>query len=70
MKYVFDWKAFGGCLGGLLVLALIPVGGFIIYFLFHAILFVLPAIVAVLIILAIVGGLLYAFKEAFIKKVE
>ena len=70
MKYVFDWKAFGGCLGGLIVLALIPVGGFIIYFLFHAILFVLPAIVAVLIILAIIGGLLYAFKEAFIKKVE
>ena len=70
MKYVFDWQAFGGCLQGLIVLALIPVGGFIIYFLFHAILFILPAIIAILIILAIVGGLIYAFKEAFFKKVE
>ena len=70
MKYVFDWKAFGGCLGTLVVLALIPTAGFIIYFLFHAILFVLPAIAAIAIILAVIGGLIYAFKEAFIKKVE
>ena len=70
MKYVFDWKAFGGRLQGLIVLALIPVGLFIIYFLFHAVLFVLPAIAAIAIILAVIGGLIYAFKEAFIKKVE
>ena len=70
MKYVFDWKALGGCIGGLIVLALIPVGGFIIYFLFHAILFILPAIVAILIILGIIYAIGYAFKEAFIKKVE
>ena len=49
MKYVFDWEAFGGCLGTLIVLALIPVGCFVVYFLFNAILFILPAIVAILI---------------------
>ena len=70
MKYVFDWKAFGGCLGSLAFLALIPAGAFIVYFLFHAVLFILPAIVAVLIILAIIGGAFYIFKEMFFKKVE
>ena len=70
MKYVFDWKAFGGCLGTLVVLALIPTAGFIIYFLFHAILFILPAIAAILIILGIIYAIGYAFKEMFFKKVE
>ena len=70
MKYDFDWQAFGGCLQGLIVLALIPVGGFIIYFLFHAILFILPAIIAILIILGIIYAIGYAFKEMFFKKVE
>ena len=70
MKYVFDWQAFGGCLGALIVLALIPVGGFVIYFLFHAILFVVPAILAILVILDIIYAIGYAFKEMFFKKVE
>ena len=70
MKYVFDWEAFGGCLGTLVVLALIPAGLFAIYFLFHAILFILPAIAAVLIILGIIYAIGYAFKEMFFKKVE
>ena len=70
MKYVFDWKAFGGFLGGLVVLALIPVAGFILYFLFHVLLFILPAMAAGLIILGILYAIVYAFKEAFIKKVE
>ena len=46
MKYVFDWQALGGCLGTLIVLALISVGCFVVYFLFNAILFILPAILA------------------------
>ena len=70
MKYVFDWEAFGGCLGTLIVLALIPVGGFIIYFLFHAVLFILPALLAVIVILGIIYAIGYAFKEMFFKKVE
>lgn len=70
MKYVFDWEAFGGCLGMLVVLALIPIGAFVVYFIFNAILFILPAIVAGAIILAIPVGLFYAFKEMFFKKVE
>ena len=70
MKHVFDWEAFGGCLGMLVVLALIPIGAFVVYFIFNAILFILPAIVAGAIILAIPVGLFYAFKEMFFKKVE
>ncbi|MBE6375777.1 MAG: hypothetical protein E7050_04855 [Lentisphaerae bacterium] len=70
MKYVFDWEAFGGCLGMLVVLALIPIGAFVVYFIFNAILFILPAIVAGAIILAIPVGLFYAFKEMVFKKVE
>ena len=70
MKYVFDWQAFGGCLGMLIVLALIPVGCFVVYFLFNAILFILPAIVAILVILGIIYAIGYAFKEMFFKKVE
>lgn len=70
MKYVFDWQAFGGCLGclGILIGAslIIAVG----YFLIHILLFLLPAIVSIAIILAIPVGLFYAFKEMFFKKVE
>ena len=58
MRTVFDWQAFGGCIGGLIVLAL---GG---------IACILPAIVAGLIILAIPVALWYVFKEMFFKKVE
>lgn len=53
MKYVFDWKAFGGCLGTLIVLALIPVGAFIVYFLVNTLLFLLPAILAIITILPV-----------------
>lgn len=70
MKHVFDWKAFGGCLGTLIVLALIPVGCFVVYFLFNAILFILPAILAIIVILGIIYALGCAFKEMFFKKVE
>ena len=70
MKYVFDREAFDGCLGGLAVLILIPVVAFAGYFLFHLLLFLLPAVVAGLILLAIPVILFYAFKEIFFKKVE
>lgn len=70
MKYVFDWEAFGGCFGTLIVLALIPVGCFVVYFLFNAILFILPALVAILVILGIIYAIGYAIKEMFFKKVE
>ena len=70
MKYVFDWEAFGGCLGTLIVLALIPTGAFIVYFLFHAVLFILPALLAITVILGIIYAIGYAFKEMFFKKVE
>ena len=70
MKYVFDFKAFGGCLGTLIVLALIPVGAFIVYFLVNTLLFLLPVILAIIVILGIIYALGYAFKEMFFKKVE
>ena len=70
MKYVFDWEAFGGCLCILVLLALIPVGAFVVYFLFDAILFIMSAVIAVVVILAIICGLFYAFKAMFFKKVE
>ena len=70
MKYVFDWEAFGGCLGTLIVLALIPVGAFIVYFLVNTLLFLLPVILAIIVILGIIYALGYAFKEMFFKKVE
>ena len=70
MKYVFDWEAFGGCLGTLIVLALIPVAAFIVYFLFHAVLFILPALLSIIVILGIIYAIGYAFKEMFFKKVE
>lgn len=70
MKYVFDFKAFGGCLGTLIVLALIPVGAFIVYFLVNTLLFLLPVILAIIVILGIIYALGCAFKEMFFKKVE
>lgn len=70
MKYVFDWKAFGGCLGTLIVLALIPVGAFIVYFLVNTLLFLLPVILAIIVILGIIYAIGCAFKEMFFKKVE
>lgn len=70
MKYVFDFKAFGGCLGTLIVLALIPVGAFIVYFLVNTLLFLLPVILAIIVILGIIYAIGYAFKEMFFKKVE
>ena len=70
MKYVFAWEAFGGCLCILVLLALIPVGAFVVYFLFDAILFIMSAVIAVVVILAIICGLFYAFKAMFFKKVE
>ncbi|MBE6399375.1 MAG: hypothetical protein E7041_04450 [Lentisphaerae bacterium] len=70
MKTVFDQEAFYGCLGFIIVLILVPVAIFFGWFLLRAILFVLPAIVAGLIILAIPVVLFYAFREMFFKKVE
>ncbi len=70
MKYVFDFKAFGGCLGTLIVLALIPVGAFIVYFLVNTLLFLLPVILAIIVILGIIYAIGCAFKEMFFKKVE
>lgn len=70
MKYVFDWEAFGGCLGTLIVLALIPTGAFIVYFLVNTLLFLLPALLAIIVILGIIYALGCAFKEMFFKKVE
>ena len=70
MKYVFDWEAFGGCLGTLIVLALIPTGAFIVYFLVNTLLFLLPVILAIIVILGITYAIGCAFKEMFFKKVE
>ena len=68
MKYVFDWEAFGGCLGTLIVLALIPTGAFIVYFLVNTLLFLL--LLAIIVILGITYAIGCAFKEMFFKKVE
>lgn len=70
MKYVFDWEAFGGCLGTLIVLALIPTGAFIVYFLVNTLLFLLPALLAITVILGITYAIGCVFKEMFFKKVE
>ncbi len=70
MKYVFDWEAFGGCLGTLIVLALIPTGAFIVYLLVNTLLFLLPALLAIIVILGITYAIGCAFKEMFFKKVE
>ena len=70
MKYDFDWQSFGGSLQTGIVLALIPVGFFLIYFLFHAFLFVLPVIIAVLIILGVLFVVGYAIREIFFKQIK
>ena len=70
MKEVFDWEAFGGCLTALVALILLPIAAFVVYFLFHTLLFFLPAVVAVLIILATPFALWKLFRAAFFKKVE
>ena len=70
MKETFDWEAFKGCLILLVLLIVGPVVLFVGYFLFHVLLYILPAVVAAAILLAIPFLLWYAFKAMFFKKAE
>ena len=68
MKEVFDWKAFGGCFGGIAILIVIGIVILIGYFLINILLFLLPVILAGLVILAIPFLLWYLFKIMFFRK--
>ncbi len=69
MKEVFDKEAFGGCLWLLALVIAVPVVAFIVYVLFHLILYLLPVAGAVLIILSVPYVLWRIFREVFFKKI-